>query len=388
MGSFSWVTAGESHGKGLTAVVSGIPAGLRLEPKDVGRDLARRQLGYGRGGRMKIEKDAAEILSGVRGGSTLGSPISMWIRNRDWENWETVMSPDPDAQLDKRTLTRPRPGHADLPGGVKYAQRDLRNILERASARETTARVAIGGIARRLLDEFGVSIFSAVTQIGPVRADVDVNQLTSTDGFEDSPLRCPDSDAEQRMMETIDNAQRHGDTVGGIVTIIARGLPVGLGSHVSWDRKLDSRIAGAMMSIQAIKGVSIGLGFDVAGTPGSEAHDEIFYNDEARQFYRETNHAGGLEGGITNGMPVVVHIAMKPLSTLARALRSVDFNTKEAFNAQKERTDSCAVPAAGVVGEAMLAIVLADAWLEKFGSDSMIELRRNVEAYETYVREL
>jgi len=388
MSVFSWMTAGESHGKGLTAVVTGVPAGLPLEAKDVDHDLARRQLGYGRGGRMKIEQDAAEFLSGVRAGLALGSPIAMWVRNRDWENWEKVMSPDPDALLDKRTLTRPRPGHADLPGGIKYHHTDLRNVLERASARETAARVAVGGVAKRLLDEFGVSVFSVVTQIGPVRADVDVNALTDNAAFDDSPLRCPDKDAEARMTECIDNAQQHGDTVGGVVTVVARGVPIGLGSHVSWDRKLDARVAAAMMSIQAIKGVSIGLGFDSATLPGSQAHDEIFYENDERSFYRETNRAGGLEGGVTNGMPIVAHIAMKPLSTLARPLRSVDFNTKEPFVAQKERTDSCAVPAAGVVGESMLAIVLADAWLEKFGGDSLDEVRRNFEGYQAYVRDL
>jgi chorismate synthase len=384
---FTWVTAGESHGKGLTAIVSGVPAGLPLEAKDINRDLARRQRGYGRGGRMKIERDAVQITSGVRGGRTLGSPIAMYIANLDWENWETVMSADPDAQLDRRTLTRPRPGHADLPGGVKYGQTDLRNVLERASARETAARVAVGGVAKRWLDEFGVRVFSVVTQIGPIRAHVNVDALLDAAAFDDSPLRCPDSDAERRMVAHIDDAQRQGDTVGGVVTVIARGVPVGLGSHVAWDRKLDGRIAAAMMSIPAIKGVSLGLGFAVAETAGSLAHDEIFYDAERRAFRRETNRAGGLEGGITNGMPIVVHLAMKPLSTLARALRSVDIRTKEPFDAQTERTDSCAVPAAGVVGEAMLAIVLAGAWMEKFGGDSLAEAQRNYRGYMEHVRE-
>ncbi|MAF11929.1 chorismate synthase [Candidatus Poribacteria bacterium] len=383
---FSWVTAGESHGKGLTAVVSGVPAGLPLEERHVNRDMARRQLGYGRGGRMKIEKDAVEFTAGVRAGLTLGSPLSMWVRNRDWENWETVMSPDPGAQTDRRTLTRPRPGHADLVGGIKYDQTDLRNVLERASARETAARVAVGGVARRLLDEFGVTIFSAVTQIGPESTDMDVASLDGSDAFDQSPLRCPDEEAEGRMVDFIKQCQKSGDTCGGVFTVVAKGLPVGLGSHTSWDRKLDGRVAAAMMSIQAMKGVGIGLGFDGAALPGSQAHDEIFYDNEARDFHRETNRAGGLEGGITNGMPLVVHVAMKPISTLARALRSVDVNTKEAFTAQKERTDSCAVPAGGVVGEAMLAIVLADAWLEKFGGDSLAEMRRNYESYQDYVR--
>lgn len=383
---FSWVTAGESHGKGLTAVVSGVPAGLPLEEKHVNRDLARRQLGYGRGGRMKIEKDAVEFMAGVRGGETLGSPVSMWVRNRDWENWENVMSPDPHAQTDKRTLTRPRPGHADLVGGIKYSQSDLRNVLERASARETAARVAVGGVARRLLAEFGVTIFSAVTQIGPVTTDVNVADLDGCDEFDVSPLRCPDPEAEADMIEFIKTCQKSGDTCGGVFTVVAKGLPVGLGSHTSWDRKLDGRVAAAMMSIQAMKGVGIGLGFEGAALPGSQAHDEIFYDEATREFYRETNRAGGLEGGVTNGMPLVVHVAMKPISTLARALRSVDVNTKEPFTAQKERTDSCAVPAGGVVGEAMLAIVLADAWLEKFGGDSLAEIRRNYESYQEYVR--
>ncbi|MDA1190485.1 MAG: chorismate synthase, partial [Candidatus Poribacteria bacterium] len=367
---FEWVTAGESHGKGLTAIVSGVPAGLPLEDKDLNVDLARRQLGYGRGGRMKIEKDAVEFLSGVRGGFTLGSPISMWVTNRDWENWEAVMSPDPTAQVDRRTLTRPRPGHADLVGGIKYDQSDLRNILERASARETTARVAVGALAKHFLAQFGVRIFSFVTEIGSVKADVDVNAIEDNSAFDDSPLRCPDKKTEDEMVAFINAAQRQGDTVGGVFTVVARNVPIGLGSHTSWDTKLDGRIAAAMMSIQAMKGVSIGLGFEAARTPGSEAHDEIFYDEADRRFYRETNRAGGLEGGITNGMPLVVNVAMKPLSTLARPLRSVDVNTKEAFTAQKERTDSCAVPAGGVVGEAMLAIVLMEAWREKFCGDS------------------
>lgn len=380
-----WMTAGESHGKGLTAIVQGIPAGLRLHASDINRDLARRQRGYGRGGRMKIEKDRVEILSGVRGGVTLGSPISLSIPNLDWPNWEAVMSPEPDAMTEKRTLTRPRPGHADLAGGIKYRHYDLRNVLERASARETTARVAVGAVARRFLEEFGVRIFSAVTQIGPIRANVDVDALTDNAAFDDSPLRCPDADAEARMTEHIDQAQQQGNTVGGVFTVIARGVPMGLGSHIAWNTRLDARIAAAMMSIQAVKGVSFGLGFEVAATPGTEAHDEIFY-DPQRGFYRKTNRAGGLEGGITNGMPLVVHVAMKPLSTLARALRSVDVQTKEPFDAQRERTDSCAVPAAGVVGEAMLAMVLAEAWLEKFGGDSLEEIRQNVNAYLEYLR--
>ena len=387
MPALEWVTAGESHGKGLTAVVSGVPAGLPLEARHVNVDMARRQKGYGRGGRMKIESDAVEFLSGVRAGVTLGSPISMWIQNRDWKNWSQVMSPEPDAATDRRTLTRPRPGHADLVGGVKYNHQDLRNVLERASARETAARSAVGGIAKRLLSEFGVEIFSAVLQIGPVKADADVSALENNRDFDDSPLRCPDKEAEQEMMEYINNRQRQGDTCGGVAAVVARGVPIGLGSHTAWDRKLDGRIAQAMMSIQAIKGVSIGEGMRVAGVPGSEAHDEIFYNNEARAFYRKTNRAGGLEGGVTNGMPVVALIAMKPISTLARPLQSVDVQTKEPFIAQKERTDSCAVPAAGVVGEAMMAIVLAQAWLEKFGGDSLSEVRRNVDGYAQYARD-
>ncbi|MBM3213510.1 chorismate synthase [Candidatus Poribacteria bacterium] len=383
---FRWMTAGESHGKGLTAIVMGVPAGLPLAAADIDVDLARRQLGYGRGGRMKIEKDAVQITSGVRAARTLGSPVALYVPNRDWENWESVMSPDADAQTDRRTLTRPRPGHADLPGGIKYGHDDLRNVLERASARETTVRVAVGAVAKRLLAEFGVSIFSVVTQIGPIRADVDVNALDGNAAFDESPLRCPDADAEARMIEHIDAAQRRGDTVGGVFTVIARGLPIGLGSHIAWDTRLDARIAGAMMSIQAMKGVSIGLGFDAAGIPGSEAHDEIFYDADECRFYRETNRAGGLEGGITNGMPLVVNVAMKPISTLGRPLRSVDVHTKEPFEAQKERTDSCAVPAGGIVGEAMLAVVLAEAWLEKFGGDSLSEVRRNVEGYLESVR--
>ena len=383
-----FTTAGESHGKGTLVILEGVPAGLPITPADIARDLARRQLGYGRGGRMEIEKDAGEVLSGIRHGESLGSPVAIWIRNRDHSNWEVPMSVDVQPGADDESLRRvflPRPGHADLVGMLKYDRADARDILERSSARETSARVAAGAVARRLLAELGVSIGSHVTRIGAEAAErpeewpSDLNEASDA-----SELRCLDPTAEDLMKKAIDAAREAGDTLGGEFEVIATGLPVGLGSHVSWDRRLDGRLAGALMSIQAMKGVEIGLGFEAARLRGSSVHDEIVADplrERTGGFHRTGNHAGGLEGGTTTGEPLVTRVAMKPLSSLTRPLTSVDVRTGEAAGAVRERSDVCAVPAAAVVGEAMLALVLADAMLEKFGGDSLGETRANLEAY-------
>jgi chorismate synthase len=381
--TFRFLTAGESHGEALTAIIDGVPAGLSLTEDDINADLARRQRGYGRGGRMKIERDQVHVTAGVRWGLSLGSPITLTIANRDWENWKQTMSSGrPDPETASKQVTRPRPGHADLAGAMKYGHRDVRNVLERSSARETTARVAVGGVAKRLLAEFGVTLLSHVSELGGVRATVDLDlgwdELRRR--AEASEVRCVDPDAERAMIAAIDQAKEKGDTLGGVFEVVAVGCPVGLGSYVQWDRRLDGRIAQALCSIQAIKGAEVGLGFETARRPGSAVHDEILF-DAAAGFTRTTNNAGGLEGGVTNGQPVVARAAMKPLSTLRTPLRSVDLETKEPVEAVVERSDVCAVPAAGIVGEAMVAIVLADAFLEKFGGDSVEEIRRNHAAY-------
>ena len=383
-----FTTAGESHGKGTLVILEGVPAGLPVTPMDVATDLARRQLGYGRGGRMAIEKDAGEVLSGIRLGETLGAPVAIWIRNRDHSNWEVAMSVDARPEADDEALRRvflPRPGHADLVGMLKYDRADARDILERSSARETSARVAAGAVARRLLAELGVSIGSHVTRIGAEAAERPEEWPSDLNGTADaSELRCLDPTAEDRMKTAIDAAREAGDTLGGEFEVIATGLPVGLGSHVSWDRRLDGRLAGALMSIQAMKGVEIGLGFEAARRRGSSVHDEIVaapLQQRTGGFQRTGNHAGGLEGGTTTGEPLVVRVAMKPLSSLTRPLTSVDVRTGEATGAARERSDVCAVPAAAVVGEAMVALVLADAMVEKFGGDSLGETRANLEAY-------
>lgn len=386
---YRFTTAGESHGPALTTIVEGVPAGLTLRAEEIDHELQRRQGGYGRGGRMRIESDRAEILSGVRFGETLGSPITLQVRNRDWENWTVPMSREPlEGEHDDEALRRvvhPRPGHADLVGVLKYRRQDARDILERASARETTVRVGAGAIARRMLAELGVSIGSHVVSLGGIEAQApevlpeDLNAVADV-----SPVRCLDEEAEGRMIDAIDQAKRDGDTLGGVFEVVARGVPVGLGSHVSWDRKLDGRLAGALMSIQAIKGVEIGLGFEAAARPGSRVHDEITFDDAEALgggYGRTRNHAGGLEGGITTGQPLVCRVAMKPISTLMRPLRTVDLRTGEPVEAVRERSDVCALPAAGVVGEAMVAIVLAQAVLEKFGGDSMGELRERWQAH-------
>jgi len=375
------VTAGESHGPGLTCIVEGLPAGLELDLAAIDRDMARRQLGHGRGGRMKIERDSAEITSGVRHGRTLGGPIAVRVANRDYANWEERMNPWPvEAEVPEVHL--PRPGHADLAGVQKFGFTDVRNVLERASARETAARVAGGALAKGFLAALGVRVFSHVTQIGSVRAP-EADGLAPAD-FADvdaSPVRCLDPEASRAMVEEINVLRKRNESLGGVFEVRAFGLVPGLGSHVSWEERLDGRIGLAMLSIQAIKGCGIGDGFDLAGRPGSAAHDEIFYSDE-RGYYRETNRSGGIEGGMTTGEPLVVRCAMKPLPTLTKPLRSVDIATREPAEALRERTDSCTVPAAGVVGEAMLAIVLADAYRSKFGGDHIDDVRVALEAYE------
>ena len=387
---FEFRTAGESHGRGLVTIVEGTPAGLGLvAERDIDPDLRRRQGGYGRGGRMRIEQDVAEVIAGVRLGETLGSPIALLVWNRDWENWQTAMAAGPPADdADDRTLRRvhlPRPGHADLVGVLKYDRDDARDILERASARETTARVAAGAVAKRLLAEFGVTIGSHIVMLGGIEArcpDPLPDDLNAA--ADQSPVRTLDKDAEARMIAAIDDAKKQGDTLGGTFEVVARGLPVGLGSHVGWDRKLDGRIAHALMSIQAMKGVEIGMGFAAAHLPGSAVHDEIEADPAlplTGGYRRLRNNAGGLEGGITTGAPLVARVAMKPLSTLMRPLRSIDLKTDAPAQAVRERSDVVALAAAGVVGEAMLAIVLADAFLEKFGGDSLAEMRRNFDAY-------
>src|ERR687887_421641 len=353
--SFRFVTAGESHGPGLTAVVEGLPAGLELRPEDIARDLARRQLGHGRGGRMKIEKDRAEVTSGIRHGRTLGSPIALRVDNRDFANWEERMNPWPvDGAVEEVHL--PRPGHADLAGVLKFGHTDVRDVLERASARETAARVAAGALAKELLRAFGVSVFSHVVQIGSARAP-ERDDLTPEDfvGVDDSPVRCLDQDASAAMVAEIDRLRKANESLGGVFEVRAFGLVPGIGSHTSWEERLDGRLAQAIVSIQALKGVGIGDGFALAERVGSQAHDEIFWSDE-RGYNRETNRAGGVEGGMTTGDPLIVTCAMKPLPTLTKPLRSVDTETKEPAQALRERTDSCTVPAAGVVGEAMVAL--------------------------------
>jgi chorismate synthase len=386
--TFRFTTAGESHGRGLVAVLEGIPAGLPLSAERINVELKRRMGGYGRGARMKIEADQIEWLAGVRAGETLGSPIAMLVWNRDWEHWRDVMAPEADAPGNerRRQVTRPRPGHADLAGSLKYDRQDARDILERASARETVARVACGAVCKVLLEQFGVEVGSHVVELGGVRAGVGaqhgaplpahLNQASDA-----SPVRCLDAAAETEMIARIDAAKAAGDTLGGVVEVIALGLPVGLGSHVSWDAKLDGRLAQALMSIPAVKGVELGLGFEAARRKGSEVHDEILPG-----LARATNRAGGTEGGMTTGEPLVARVAMKPISTLMAPLRTVDLKTGGPAQAQSERSDVTAVPAMGVIAEAMMALVLAQALLEKFGGDALSETKRNFEGYVAQVR--
>ncbi len=375
------LTAGESHGQALIVVLEGIPADLALTEDYIAQDLRRRQGGYGRSRRQQLEQDRAQILGGVRHGRTLGSPVAMLIANRVWEDWSEVMGVGP-YEGEPKKVTRLRPGHADLAGAMKYGFDDVRNVLERASARETAARVAAGAVCRRFLEEFGVAVHSLTTSIGDICAVVEGEP--DWDAAEASPVRCADAEAGERMVQAIDAAQEAGDTLGGTFEMWATGVPIGLGSHVQWDRKLDGQLAQAVMSIHAVKGVEIGGGFAVAAGPGSQAHDIILPPGQwkGRPWRRATNHAGGLEGGMTNGEPVIVRGALKPISTLSKPLPSVDLYTAEEVQAHYERSDVCTVPAAGVVGEAMVAIVLARAMLEKFGGDSLEETQRNFKAYQ------
>ena len=378
-----FLTAGESHGQGLLGILDGMLAGLEISEDYIGVQLARRQMGYGRGGRMKIEKDHAEIWCGVRHGKTLGAPVGLIIRNKDWENWTTKMSVEPvDAQIRKVTL--PRPGHADLAGIQKYEFDDIRNVLERSSARETTMRVGLGSVCRKLLEEVGIEVGSRVIQIHDVKdesvSDISPNQLSKR--ADASPVRCLDKEVESAMVKTINNAKTSGDSVGGIFEVIANGIPYGLGAHTQWDRKLHTRISAMLMSVNAFKGIEIGAGFGEAEKLGSEVHDEIGHDGE--KFIRYTNNAGGIEGGMSNAQPVVIRMAMKPIPTLIKPLRSVDIRTKEKKDAHKERTDSCAVPAASIIAESMLCFVLADALLEKFGGDSVNQFKAHMDASAKY----
>ena len=392
MSVFRYLTAGESHGPQLTAIIEGLPAGVRLSADSIDRDLARRQQGYGRGDRMKIETDTVAILSGVRWGETLGSPVTLVVRNRDWENWQEKMSPLAVHRMEGIAVTRPRPGHADLTGALKYGHQDVRNILERSSARETAVRVAVGAVAKELLREFGIMVGGFVTELGGVVVklpDQPLEELWSIAA--QSEFFCCDSDAEAEMKRLIDCSKADGDTLGGVVEVQVSGVPPGLGSHVQWDRKLDARLAMALMSVQAIKGVEVGIGFEAARRPGSRVHDELF-RDEGRleqgaatAYYRQTNRAGGIEGGMSNGEVIVLKAAMKPIPTLYKPLRSVDMQTHEPFEAAVERSDTCAVPAALVVAEAVVAIEIANAFLEKFGGDSISEISRNYEGYRAQV---
>ena len=399
MNMLRYITAGESHGKALIGIIEGIPSGLSLAVKDIDTDLQRRQGGYGRGGRMKIESDHAEIVSGVRWGKTTGSPISLLIENKDWENWRDGMSTLKKHEGSIKPVTRARPGHADLPGVMKYDHRDIRNILERSSARETAMRVGLGAIAKRFLAEFDIKIGSFVIRIGNQGIAKSTGKSSAVRSYfakenellqmhtkaEKSPVRCPDARASRRMKQVIDRALKQGNSLGGMFEVFVTNVPIGLGSHIQWDRRLDGRLAHAIMSIQAIKGVEIGLGFEMSQRSGSEVMDEIFYTATSR-FYRKTNNSGGVEGGMTNGMPIILRAAMKPIPTQRKPLRSVDITTKKSVRAAYERSDTCAVPAAGVIGEAMVALTIVDAFLEKFGGDSIKEVKRNYKSYLAYIQ--
>lgn len=382
---FHYVSAGESHGPGVISLISGVPAGFPVRLDDINGELKRRQKGYGRGGRMAIEKDRAKVLSGIRGGYTLGSPVAFLIENRDWENWAPYMDPGGDI-IPGREVTRPRPGHADLPGGLKYGYKDLRNILERASARETAARTAAGALAKAILSQFEIDFVGYVLSIGGVSVDPgEVSLLERRENAARSPFSLPVRGMDEALKEVVDRAKEEGDTLGGVVEVVVTGLPPGLGGPEQWYSRLDAGLTAALMSIPAIKGVEIGEGFGLAAKPGSAAHDEIFY-DETRRFYRVTNRAGGLEGGITNGSPVVMRAAMKPIPTLMKPLHSVDIESKEEIDAQAERSDVMAVPAASVVAEAMAAIVMAGAFLEKFGGDNLDDISRSYNGYLERIR--
>jgi len=386
-----YITAGESHGPQLTTILEGVPAGLSLVANDINEELARRQKGYGRGRRMQIEKDQVQIVSGVRHGKTMGSPIALVVENRDFTHWTKVMSAEPLTEQEekemKRQVTKPRPGHADLNGAIKYGHRDMRNVLERSSARETTVRVAAGAVAKRILAELGIQVAGHVIEIGGVQAENitynSIEELQST--TEASPVRCLDEKVGKKMMQAIDDAKANGDSIGGIVEVVVEGMPIGVGSYVHYDRKLDAKLAAAIMSINAFKGVEIGIGFEAAHRPGSEVHDEILW-DEVQGYRRKTNNAGGVEGGMTTGMPVIVRGVMKPIPTLYKPLQSIDIDTKEPFTASIERSDSCAVPAASVVAEAVVAWELATVLIEQFGLDRIDLIRENIEKHNEYAR--
>lgn len=398
-----YITAGESHGPQLTAILRGLPAGLTIDPAKINMELARRQAGYGRGARMKIEKDTAQIRSGIRKGLVLGSPITLVVENSDYQNWVKWMSPEPGELDENKVITKPRPGHADLTGCLKFNHRDARNILERASARETAIRVAVGSLCKMLLGQFGIWIYSHVVNLGGVLAEVEgLTHEQIRERAESSDFRVADPSVEPIMKKLVDDAKASGDTVGGIFQVVVLGVPAGLGSSMNWDEKLDGKLAHALMSLQAIKAVEIGMGFGVANMPGSRVHDPIGFAGNAREikrlakergrgpsggFYHLSNNAGGIEGGMSNGEPIIVRAAMKPIATLMKPLQSVDLATKKTFEAARERSDVCAVPAAGVVGEAIVAFVIAKAFLDKFGSDNLDEVRRNYDSYAQYLRE-
>jgi chorismate synthase len=387
-----YLTAGESHGPQLTTIVEGLPAGMPLLAEDINTELARRQQGYGRGRRMQIEKDTVEITSGVRHGETLGSPVALIVKNNDWKHWTKIMGADPliEGQEDevKRKITRPRPGHADLNGAIKYGHRDMRNVLERSSARETTVRVAAGAVAKKLLSLVGVTLVSHVVEIGGIKAKTNPNLTIAElkERTELSPVRCADTDVEQDMMNAIDNAKKNGDSIGGVVEVIASGMPAGVGSYVQYDRKLDAKLAAAIISINAFKGVEFGMGFEAARKPGSEVHDEIVW-DQENGYTRKTNRLGGFEGGMTTGMPIVVRGVMKPIPTLYKPLMSVDIDSKEPFSASVERSDSCAVPAAAVVAEHVVAWELANSLIEQFYSDRFETFAAEINRQREYARE-
>jgi len=382
-----YLTSGESHGKGLYVILEGLPAGWELGEEDINRALSRRQKGFGRGERMrKIEKDRVEISSGLRWGETLGSPLALVIPNKDWVNWRKLMSLEEKDINERAFVTRPRPGHADLAGGIKYGRKDLRDILERASARETAARVAVGAVCKKLLKEFNITIYSFTNEIGGIRSrPPEYKNEQALKSADKSLVRCLDSRAEKRIIKAIEKAAREGDSLGGVFTVLAKGVPVGLGNHIQWDRKLDGMLARALMSIQGIKGVEVGKGFEISRKKGSQTHDEILYST-SRGFYRRTNNAGGIEGGISNGEDIVLRSAMKPIPSLARPLKSVDIRTKQAFLAEVVRSDVCAVPAAGIVGEAVVAFEIARAMREKFGGDNLDEMKENFRAYRERVK--
>ncbi|RAZ70179.1 chorismate synthase [Planococcus maitriensis] len=387
-----YLTAGESHGPQLTAIIEGLPAQLPLTAEMINKELKRRQGGHGRGRRMQIETDTVEIVSGVRHGKTLGSPVALVVKNDDWKHWTNVMGIEPIEETDevKRQLTRPRPGHADLNGGMKYGHRDLRNVLERSSARETTVRVAVGAVAKQLLAELGVKIVSHVTEIGGIKVDPASYLGKSADEIrdivEEDAVYCADSSKTKEMTDLIDATKKNGDSIGGTVEVIVEGMPAGIGSYVHYDRKLDAKIAASVMSINAFKGVEFGLGFEMARRPGSEVHDEIIWDEEAG-YTRSTNNLGGFEGGMTTGMPIIVRGVMKPIPTLYKPLKSVDIETKEPFQASIERSDSCAVPAASIVAEHVVAFEAANALLDQFDADQLPRLKENIESYKAYTKE-